>query len=137
VGSTLARHLQERLIALEPEAPSWFVRRLTPLAKLLFREEHLLGTFQALGFPVDDPQRLSDGSLVFELFVFDLHADGEAIDNPVGVRATCLLPRRAGGPLETLLPTEELDIAGDVLWSSLLGGYVLRINGMQAVSRAK
>lgn len=40
-------------------------------------------------------------------------------------------------PLETLSLTEELDIAGDVLWSSLLGGYVLRINGMQTVSRAK
>jgi len=135
VGSTLARHLQERLIASPTPDPSWFVRRLTPLAKLLRRGEHLLGAFQAIGFPVGEPQRLFDGSLVFELFVFDLLANGEPIDSPVGVRATCLLPRRAHGPLENLSPNEELDVAGDIIWSDLFGGYVLRINGLQVVSR--
>jgi len=86
---------------------------------------------------VGKPQRLFDGSLVFELFVFDMSADGESIDSPVGVRAMCLLPRRAHGPLETLSPHDELDVAGDVVWSDLFRGYVLRINGLQAVSRGR
>jgi hypothetical protein len=137
VGSSLARHLEERLISLPPRPISWFVRRLTPLAKLIRRREHHLGTFQALGFPVGKPQRLLDGSLFFELFVFDLSANGEPIDSPVGVRAMCLLPRRAHGPIETLSQSEELDMAGDVVWSNLFGGYVLRINGLQAVTRGR
>lgn len=137
MGSSLARHLQERLVTLSSRPPSWFVRRLTPLAKFIRRREHYLGTFSAIGFPVGTPQRLFDGSLFFDLFVFDLTANGEPIDSPVGVRAMCLLPRRAHGPLETLSPNEELDIAGDVVWSSLFGGYVLRINGLQAVTRGR
>ncbi len=137
MGSTLARHLQERLVSTPSRQLSWFVRRLTPLAKLIRRREYHLGTFRALGFPVSTPQCLTDGSLVFELFVFDLSADGEPIDSPVGVRALCLLPRRAHGPIETLSQNEELDMAGDVVWSSLFGGYVLRINGLQAVARGR
>jgi hypothetical protein len=137
MGSTLARHLQERLISLPPSPVSWFVRCLTPIAKLIRQRDHFLGTFHAIGFPVDKPQRLLDGSLFFDLFVFDLTADGELIDSPVGVRAMCLLPRRAYGPLETLSPNEELDMAGDVVWSSLFRGYVLRINGLQVVIRGK
>ena len=137
MGSTLARHLQERLAERPTPSPGWLVRRLTPIVKLLKRNEHQLGTFQAVGFPVDKPGSLFDGSLFFELFVFDLSFDGEPIDSPVGVRAMCLLPRRAHGPLDTLSPHEELDMAGDVVWSDLFEGYVLRINGLQTVSRGR
>lgn len=137
MGSTLARHLQERLVATPSKPPSWFVRRLTPLAKLIRCREYHLGTFQALGFPVSVPQRLTDSSLVFELFVFDMSANGDPIDSPVGMRAMCWLPRLANRPVETLSQNEELDVAGDVVWSSLFRGYVLRINGLQTVSRGR
>jgi hypothetical protein len=79
--------------------------------------------------------RLVGGACVFELFVFDLTANDEPIDSPVGVRVLCMLPPRAHGPLDSISQSEELDIAGDVVWSDMFMDYILRINGLQAVTR--
>ncbi len=139
MGSSLAVHLQDKLTGDPPPPVGWFTKRFTRtarfLGRLVGRKHHVLGTFEAVGFPVGNPQRLSDGSLAFELFVFDIAADGQPFETPVGVRANCLLPRRAYDPAEDISPNEELNVAGEVVWMSELGGYVLRIEGLQVLQR--
>jgi hypothetical protein len=49
----------------------------------------------------------------------------------------CLLPTKASAPIDELSENEELDLAGDVVWSDFFGNYILKINGIQIITRSK
>lgn len=140
MGCSLALHLEEKIPENEYKPLGWFKRNFIGLTRLFYRilghEHHTLGTFEALGMPVGQYQKLSDGSLLFELFLFDLEIDKKAIPSSIGHRITCnVLHCVSDDERDLISPNDELDVVGSVLWMTELGGYVFVATGIQSFSK--
>jgi hypothetical protein len=97
--------------------------------KLVGRKDIVLGEFRAVGFPVAEPIRLSDGTYFFELFVFDLELNGTPLTSQVGMRFACSLPDVTFPPSNN----EELEVTGNFSWLRHYDDYALDIEAFQVL----
>ncbi len=134
MGSSPALHAYEVITTQVPKMPPWWQIRFSGASKvvrkLLGRKDHHVCSCKAIGFPVSDPVKTSDGRQLFELFVFDVELDQLSnFVSSVGARMLCVVPRIE----DEIYASDELELTGNFVWSSEFGGYVVDVESLQVL----
>lgn len=132
MGSSPALYAYEIITNEIPKRPSWwqltFSRANSGIRRLLRQRDYHICTCKAIGFPVSDPVKTSDGRQLFELFVFDVELDERSSAmSSVGARVLCVVPAIQ----DEIYASDELELTGNFVWSREFGGYVVDVESLQ------